>query len=186
MTAQPEALPTLRGVSPKKALALILFVSAAAVGLLVVVIYGHGRPKSEPGWAALLPATNALLNATSATFLVLAYRAVRRRSYATHARHMARALASSSAFLVSYIVYHAIHGDSRFGGHGLIRAIYFFVLITHVALSGLVLPLIFSSFFLSLSGRFRLHRTVSRFTLPVWLYVSVTGVLVYVFLRLPL
>ncbi len=157
--------------------------SAAALGLLVVVIYGHGRAQAVPGWVSALPALNAFLNGTSAFFLVLAYRAVRRREFVTHARSMLAALAASALFLVSYIVYHSVHGDTKFTGLGPIRPLYFFVLITHVTLSAAVLPLIFSSFFFSLSGRLRLHKKVSRFTLPIWLYVSVTGVLVFALLR---
>jgi len=96
---------------------------------------------------------------------------------------MLAALAASSLFLVSYIVYHSVHGDSKFGGHGAVRPVYFFVLISHVVLSAVVLPLIFSSFFFSLSGRLSSHKKVSRYTLSIWLYVSVTGVLVYALLR---
>jgi putative membrane protein len=182
-SAQPVQLAALKSVSPRTAVAAILGVSLAALALLVVVIYGHGRATDAPAWLSWLPALNALLNATSAVFLVLAYAAVRRRAIAAHARYMLAALASSTLFLVSYIVYHAVHGDTKFLGQGAIRPAYFFVLISHVGLSALVLPLIFSSFFFSLSGRFPAHRKVSRYTLPVWLYVSVTGVLVFAMLR---
>ena len=136
-----------------------------------------------PAWVAYLPALNALLNATSATFLCLGYAAVRRRDLATHARRMLTALGASALFLVSYIVYHSIHGDTRFVGQGAIRPVYFFILVSHIALSAVALPLVFLSLFLSLSGRFPLHRRLSRYTLPLWLYVSVTGVLVFVMLR---
>jgi putative membrane protein len=124
------------------------------LGLLAAVVYGHGRALSAPGWFSWLPG----------------------------ARHMLRAVLSSALFLVSYLVYHSIHGDSRFGGHGAVRAIYLFILITHIALSAIVLPFILSSLFFSLSGRFGPHKRVSRYTLPIWLYVSVSGVLVFVFL----
>jgi putative membrane protein len=96
---------------------------------------------------------------------------------------MLGALASSALFLVSYIVYHSVHGDSKFQGQGAIRPFYFVILVSHIVLSALVLPLIFTSFFYSLSGRFPQHRRVARLALPVWLYVSVTGVLVFVMLR---
>ncbi len=184
MSAQsPLQIVALRDVSAKRALTVILGASACALALLVVVIFGHGHAQAPPGWIASLPALNAGLNATSATFLVLAYLAVRRRDFGAHARRMLAALAASSLFLVSYIVYHSVHGDSKFGGHGAVRPVYFFVLISHVVLSAVVLPLIFSSFFFSLSGRLSSHKKVSRYTLPIWLYVSVTGVLVYALLR---
>ena len=184
MSAQtPVQLAALRDVSPKKAVGIILGVSAAALALLVVVIYGHGRTTSAPEWVGYLPALNAFFNATSALFLVLAYRSIRARAFALHARQMLAALASSALFLVSYIVYHSVHGDSKFQGVGAVRPVYFFVLVSHILLSAVVLPLVFSSFFFSLSGRFPQHKKISRYTLPVWLYVSVTGVLVFALLR---
>jgi putative membrane protein len=90
---------------------------------------------------------------------------------------------ASALFLVSYIVYHSIRGDTHFGGHGVVRPIYFFVLITHVGLSAVALPLVFLSLFFSLSGRFARHKGIARYTFPIWLYVSVTGVLVFTLLR---
>ncbi len=183
MAAQsPVELLALKGVSPKRAVSIILAGSVAALVLLVVVLYGHHRATDVPPWVARLPAVNALLNATSAVFLVLAYR-VRHEDAGKHARRMLVALGASSLFLVSYIVYHSVHGDTKFLGAGPIRSLDFFILVTHVALSGVVLPLIFSSFFFALSGRIRAHRRVSRYTFPLWLYVSVTGVLVFAMLR---
>lgn len=179
----PVEIAALKGLAPKKAVAIILALSLAALALLVAVIYGHGSAANAPAWVGALPALNATLNATSAVFLVLALAAIKRRDTATHARWMLRALASSALFLVSYLVYHGVHGDSKFQGQGAIRPVYFFVLISHVVLSAVVLPLIFSSFFFSLAGRFPTHRKVSRWTLPIWLYVSVTGVLVFALLR---
>jgi putative membrane protein len=184
MSAQaPIEIGALKGVAPKKAVALILLVSVAALALLVGVIYGHDRAAGAPAWVGQLPAVNALLNGTSAVFLVLGYFALKRRDTAAHARHMIRAMASSALFLVSYIVYHSVHGDTKFPGQGAIRPVYFFVLISHILLSAVVLPLIFSSFFYALSGRFGGHRKVSKYTLPIWLYVSVTGVLVFGMLK---
>ena len=184
MSAQsPLQIVALRDVSAKRALTVILGASACALALLVVVIFGHGHAQAPPGWIASLPALNAGLNATSATFLVLAYLAVRRRDFGAHARRMLAALAASSLFLVSYIVYHSVHGDTKFGGEGLIRPVYFFILISHVFLSAVALPLIFLSLFFSLSGRFPKHKSIARYTFPVWLYVSVTGVLVFALLK---
>ena len=132
----------------------------------------------------MVPALNATLNGTSAVFLVLAYLAIRRRDVVTHSRRILVSLGASTLFLVSYIVYHSVHGDTPFGGEGLVRPLYFFVLISHVGLSAVALPLVFMSLFLSLSGRFPRHKKIARYTLPIWLYVSVTGVLVFAMLRL--
>ncbi len=179
----PLQFTALKETSPKKATFVILGVSLAALLLLVVVIYGHGRATEAPEWVSALPALNAFLNGTSAVFLVLAYRAIRRRDVVAHSKRILVSLGASALFLVSYIVYHSVHGDSRFGGQGIVRPFYFFILVTHVVLSAVVLPLIFTSLFLSLSGRFPRHKAISRYTFPIWLYVSVTGVLVFALLR---
>src|ERR1700728_5258099 len=114
----PLQLDLLKETSPKKATAIILAVSAVALLGLVGVIYGHGRATEVPVWVSWLPALNALLNGTSAVFIVLAYRAIRRRDVVTHSRRILTSLAASALFLVSYIVYHAVHGDTTFAGHG--------------------------------------------------------------------
>jgi putative membrane protein len=181
--AGPVEIAALRSVKPKHAVAVVLVTSALALALLFFVIYGHGRASEPPAWVAWLPAVNASLNGASAVFLVLAWRAIKTNQPVVHARRVLGALFCSSLFLVSYIVYHAVHGDTKFTGHGIVRPIYFFVLITHIVLSAVVLPLVFTSLFFSLSGRFPQHKKVSRYTMPVWLYVSVTGVLVFVMLR---
>lgn len=183
-TAVPLQLDALKATSPKKATFIVLAVSAVALLVLVGVIYGHGRAAEVPAWISWLPAVNAVLNGTSAVFLVLAYRAIRRRDVVTHSRRMLTSLAASALFLVSYIVYHSVHGDSKFGGVGLVRPVYFFILVTHIVLSAVALPLVFLSLFFSLSGRFPNHRKIARYTFPVWLYVSVTGVLVFALLRI--
>lgn len=184
MTAPlPFQLAVLRGTSPRRATFIILAVSAAALLLLFAVIYGHGRAAAVPTWVSWLPALNALLNGTSAIFLVLAYRAIRRRDIQAHARRILVSVGASTLFLVSYIVYHSVHGDTKFGGQGLVRPLYFFILVSHVLLSAVALPLIFFSLFFSLSARYPKHKAIARYTLPIWLYVSVTGVVVFAMLR---
>src|SRR5271165_44463 len=145
MSAVPLQLDALKATSPKKATLIVLAVSVVALLALVGVIYGHGRASAVPAWVSWLPALNALLNGTSAVFLVLAYRAIRRRDVVRHSRRMLTSLGASALFLVSYIVYHSVHGDTPFGGHGLVRPVYFFVLVTHVVLSAAALPMVFLS-----------------------------------------
>jgi putative membrane protein len=181
--AVPLQLDALRATSPKKATFIVLAVSVVALLVLVGVIYGHGRASTVPAWVSWLPALNALLNGTSAVYLVLAYRAIRRRDVVRHSRRMLTSLGASALFLVSYIVYHSVHGDTPFGGQGIVRPVYFFILTSHIVLSAVALPLVFLSFFFSLSGRFPSHKKIARYTFPVWLYVSVTGVLVFALLR---
>lgn len=129
-----------------------------------------------------LPAFNACLNATSALFLLLAYRAIRRLEIERHRRWMLVAATTSALFLASYLAYHAQVGSVRFTGQGPIRVVYFAILISHTALAVVVLPMVLRTLYLGLRRRDDRHRRIARWTLPIWLYVSVTGVVVYVML----
>ena len=129
-----------------------------------------------------LPALNACLNATSALFLLLAYRAIRRREIDRHRRLMLAAAITSAVFLASYLTYHARVGSVRFTGQGPVRTIYFAILISHTILAVTVLPLVLRTLYLGLRRRDGQHRRIARWTFPIWLYVSVTGVIVYVML----
>jgi len=126
-----------------------------------------------------LPALNAFLNATSAVLLVLGYRAIRRLDIERHRALMFSAATTSTLFLVSYIAYHARVGSVRFTGLGPIRAVYFGILGSHTLLAIVVLPLVLRTLYLGLRRMDDKHRRIARVTLPVWLYVSVTGVIVY-------
>ena len=112
--ATTPQVDALREVSPKRAVGVILAVSLAAFLLLIGVIYGHGPVQAPPAWVGYLPAVNATLNGTSAVFLVLAFRAIKKRDLALHSRHTLTAMGASALFLVSYLVYHSVHGDSKF------------------------------------------------------------------------
>ena len=158
--------------------------SAVIAVALLALVYRGGSAGPEPPWVLWLPFVNAGFNSLSATCIVCGVAAIRRREREVHRRWMLAAVASSALFLVSYVTYHAIHGDSSFLGQGAIRPIYFFVLITHIVLSVIALPLVLSTIYLSLSGRFPQHRRLARWTFPIWLYVSVTGVVVFAFLQI--
>jgi len=132
-----------------------------------------------------LPAVNAGLNAISGVLLIAGYLMMRARRIEQHRRFMIAAFATSSLFLVSYLVYHAQVGSVRFTRQGLVRPLYFTILITHVTLAAAVLPLAILTLFRGLKGRYPQHRRIARWTFPIWLYVSVTGVLVYVLLYQP-
>ncbi len=129
-----------------------------------------------------LPALNAILNATSAVLVVLAYRAIRRLQIERHRTLMLTAAAVSALFLVSYVTYHAQVGSVRFTAQGLPRAVYFAVLGSHTLLAVATLPLVVRTLYLGLRRRDDRHRRIARWTLPIWLYVSVTGVVVYLML----
>lgn len=129
-----------------------------------------------------VPTLNAALNATSAALLVWGHRLVKKRRFQMHKRVMLSALAVSALFLISYVVYHAQVGSVRFQKIGPIRAVYFSVLISHTVLAVLIPPLAISTVYRAWKGQFERHRRLARVTLPFWLYVSVTGVIVYLML----
>lgn len=126
-----------------------------------------------------LPAVNAALNGSSAFLLVLGYAFIRQRAITAHAMCMLGAFFTSMLFLISYLYYHYHHGATPFPGTGALRVIYFAVLISHTALAVAVLPLAIVTLYRALRGRFAKHVALARYTLPIWLYVSVTGVIVY-------
>ena len=126
-----------------------------------------------------LPTLNACLNATSAVLLTVGYVFIRRGQRARHRLCMLFALVTSALFLISYVVYHAQVGSVPFTGRGFIRTVYFTVLITHVVLAVAIVPLVIMTASRALTNRFDRHRVIARWTLPLWLYVSVTGVIVY-------
>ena len=132
-----------------------------------------------------LPAVNATLNALSGVLLLVGYTRIRARRIEQHRKFMIAAFVASSLFLVCYVIYHAQVGSVRFTRQGFVRPLYFTILITHVALAATVLPLAIVTLTRGLKGRFPAHRAIARWTLPIWLYVSVTGVLVYVLLYQP-
>jgi uncharacterized membrane protein YozB (DUF420 family) len=132
-----------------------------------------------------LPAVNATLNAISGVLLLVAYVFIRNRQIERHRRTMLAAFVASALFLVSYVVYHAQVGSVRFTRQGIVRPIYFTILITHVTLAAAVLPLAIITLSRGLKARYSQHRKIARWTFPIWLYVSVTGVLVYVLLYQP-
>lgn len=129
-----------------------------------------------------LPALNATLNGTSAVFLGAGYLFIRRGQRALHKKCMLAALATSTAFLISYVVYHAHTGSRPFPGHGSIRILYFTILITHVVLAATILPLALTTAARGLRAQYARHVKIARWTLPIWFYVSVTGVVIYLML----
>ena len=129
-----------------------------------------------------LPAVNATLNAIAGVLLVIGYTLIRRGRIEQHRRVMLAAFATSTLFLISYLVYHANAGSRPFGGRGAIRAVYFTILITHVVLAAAIVPMALITLSRALRARFDRHVRIARWTLPIWLYVSVTGVIVYLML----
>lgn len=132
-----------------------------------------------------LPAVNATLNAISAILLLIGYSQIKAGRREQHKTWMLAAFTSSAVFLVCYLVYHAQVGSVPFTRQGFVRPLYFTILITHIVLAAAVVPLVLLTLTRGLKGRFPQHRRIARWTFPIWMYVSVTGVLVYVLLYRP-
>ena len=135
-----------------------------------------------PEYISGLPHLNALLNATSAVLLIVGYASIRSGRVNWHRNCQLSALVTSALFLASYLTYHYFHGTTRFAGQGIVRPIYFTILTTHTILAVVIVPLIMVTLYRAVRGDFERHRRIARVTLPLWLYVSVTGVVVYLML----
>ncbi|MDB5048670.1 MAG: putative rane protein [Fibrobacteres bacterium] len=159
-----------------------LLVSAIAVAFLFWLLYLR-KGQGEPSALSFLPAVNAALNATTTVFLLRGWLAIKAGNRVLHAFCQKTAFIVSAVFLVCYIVYHSVHGDTHFPGQGLIKPVYFSILISHIGLSIVALPMILATFFFALTGRFATHRKLARITFPIWLYVSITGVVIFAVLK---
>ena len=169
--------------STRAAIAAILVISAAATAFLFWLIYVHPAAATRSQYA-FLPALNAILNGLAATALLVGYTFIRSRRIRAHRAAMITAFVFSTLFLISYIAHHALHGDVFYPPHAAYRSLYIPLLISHIILAVVALPMVLVTFFFSLTGRIPQHRKIARWTFPLWLYVSVTGVVTYVMLRL--
>lgn len=163
---------------------LIALVSAVALGFLFYLIYGRTAGGEYAGSVAFLPALNAACNALTTVLIVLGLQAIARGDRETHRRRMLSAFATSTLFLIGYIAYHSLHGETRFTAQGLVRPVYFTILISHIVLSAVALPMILTTFWFALSNQLARHVRLARWTYPLWLYVSVTGVMIFFMLKI--
>jgi putative membrane protein len=164
-----------------KAFFRIAMVISIVVFILVVLLNKRvlNPPAEFPNFIYKLPMLHALINGTCAILLVLSLRAIRAKNVAKHKALNLTAFGLSAIFLISYVIFHFFVPETTFGGEGAIRYIYYFILITHIVLAATVLPLILLSFWYALNEKIDKHRKIVRFTFPIWLYVAVTGVVVY-------
>lgn len=165
-------------MSERAALWAIAVVSVAVIAAVSVLLLG-GREGGEAAGLAALPAVNAFLNATSAVLLVTGFAFIRRRQVVAHLTCMLSAFGVSTLFLISYVVYHYHAGSRPFTGQGIVRPVYFVLLLTHILLAAVIVPLALTTIWRAWRGDFARHRRIARWTLPIWLYVSVTGVVIY-------
>lgn len=168
----------------KNVFIIIVLVSVAILSFLIWLIYFKPGANPEGGtWINSLPALNAFLNTLTSIFLVTGLAFIKQNNIEWHKRSMLAATGTSALFLLGYISYHHFHGDTKFVAIGSVRLVYFSVLISHILLSAIQVPLILSTLYLALTKKFVKHKKVARITFPIWLYVSVTGVMIFVMLR---
>jgi len=165
------------------AVGAIFISSAGAVAFLLWLLYVHYPPPALAQQWIFLPRLNALLNGLSAVALCAGLYFIKDRNVRAHRASMLVAFGFSSLFLVSYIVNHALRGDTHFPSVGTARTVYLSILTSHILLSIVALPLVLTTLLFALGGRFMMHRRLARFTFPIWLYVSVTGVVVFELLK---
>ena len=158
---------------------VVSVVALSVLAYLLLIRQGSGDRTA----LAFMPAVNATFNAASAVLLVLAVMAIKQRRVARHQALMLSAFASSTFFLVGYLAYHYVHGDTRFPGTGPLRTAYLALLASHVLLSIPVVPMCLAAFYFAFRREFVTHKKITRFLFPIWLYVSVTGVVVFLMLR---
>lgn len=179
----PELAKPVPSSAPATDRAFYVFNALLSIGALsfltwLLLVNEGGGVEAD---LSFLPAVNAGLNTTAALLLTAGWIAIRTGRRALHPYLMVSAFAASALFLVSYVIYHYAHGDTRYAGD--LRALYFAVLISHVLLSMVIVPLALSAFWLAYKRRFAAHKKVTRVLTPIWLYVSVTGVVIFFMLR---
>ncbi|HEY1032180.1 MAG TPA: DUF420 domain-containing protein [Flavipsychrobacter sp.] len=158
---------------------LLIFVVSFVV-FAAVVILSKVKLEVDLGFDVhVFALINAVINSCVSILLILALISIKQKRYVAHKQQMLAAMFLSILFLVSYIAHHLLAGDTKFGGEGFIRYFYFVILITHIFLAAIILPFILFTAYRSLTGEFEKHKKLAKYTWPLWLYVSITGVLVY-------
>ncbi len=158
----------------------VINIIAVAIPLVVAVLLNPRIPKIELGeWTKALPHINGLINTLTTVSLLLGYYFIKKKNIAAHRQMMTVSFILGSLFLVSYVLYHLSNESTSFGGTGLIRPIYYFLLVTHITLSIGVVWFVLRAIYFALSNQIDLHKKVVKWAFPIWLYVSVTGVVVY-------
>lgn len=154
-----------------------IIILSIAIPLVVAVLF---RVKIDVQLPVFLPPIYATLNAFTAVLLVLAFWAIKNKKIALHEKLMKTAIGFSVLFLVLYVAYHMTSDSTKFGGEGAIKTVYFIILISHIILSVAVIPFVLITFVRAITNQVELHKKIARFTFPLWIYVAVTGVIVYV------
>lgn len=174
---------TISKSKKNKKLSVLIIILSVIVPLLVASLYVLPKPENvSPELRNILnflPRFNAIINGSTFVILILALLAIKTKKIELHKRLMTTALIFSALFLISYVTYHTTTASTHYGGEGTLKYIYFFVLLTHIFLSAVIVPLVLISYIRALAEKFDKHRKIARITLPIWLYITFTGVVVY-------
>ncbi len=171
---------TLAPKSNKKAAAFIGIIAVVVPALVALLMLLPQTSRPEGINVSFLPKLHAIINSLTAVALVTGYYFIRKGNRQYHRYAMWTAFVLSAIFLTSYVIYHTFAESTKYGGDGALRYIYFFILISHILLSMLIVPMVLFSIYYGITNQLARHRKLSRYTFPVWLYVAVTGVLVYI------
>lgn len=156
----------------------LIVVLSVLVPVLVAVLFGVKIPNVEP--LTFLPPIYASINAVTALVLVLAFMAIQKKKIKLHKRLMIFAIALSVLFLGMYVVYHMTSDSTKFGGEGIVKYFYYFILLTHILMSIIVIPFVLITFVRGITNNIERHKKIARITFPLWFYVAITGVVVYI------
>ncbi|MBE7640723.1 DUF420 domain-containing protein [Salegentibacter sp. BLCTC] len=166
----------------KIAVPVIIGLSILVPALVLVLMYLPERYNIFGTQAGTFPFFHAVLNGSTAILLMLGYFFMNIKEYKLHRNVMITAFVLSAIFLVSYVISKISNDPVSYGGEGILRPVYFFILITHIVLSAIIVPLVLFTMYRGLTGEYEKHAKIARWTFPIWLYVAITGVLVYIFM----
>ena len=175
-------METLRPVQERK-VSRVINILSIAIPVAVAVMLGIRQKVDLGNWTSYLPHVNGAINTVTSVLLLMGLYFIRRKNVLAHQRTMLTAFGFGALFLVIYVLYHLTHESTPFGGQGWIRPVYYFLLVSHIVLSIVVVWFVLRAVYFALSGQIARHKQTVRYTFPIWLYVSVTGVVVYLLIR---
>ena len=175
-------METLQPVQEQK-VSRVINILSIAIPVAVAVMLGIRQKVDLGSWTSYLPLVNGIINSITSVLLLMGLYFIRQKNVLAHKRAMLTAFVFGSVFLVTYILYHITHESTPFGGQGWIRPIYYFLLVSHIVLSIVVVWFVLRAVYFALSGQIARHKRTVKYTFPIWLYVSVTGVVVYLLIR---
>lgn len=156
----------------------LIVILSILIPVVVAILFGVKIPNVEP--LSFLPPIYATINGLTAIILVIAFLAIKKKNIVLHENLMTTAIGCSVVFLVMYVAYHMTSHSTKFGGEGIIKYVYYFILLTHILLSIIVIPFVLITYVRAITNNFEKHKKIARITFPLWLYVAVSGVIVYV------